>query len=68
MEKLGYYDRFQSRDRIVHLPNTTLIHFDKTVTTAVNDAKTVDRRVGSNLLRCISVEMHDGKWDGFPGT
>lgn len=50
MEKLGYQDRFYSGDRIVHLLHTTLIHFDKSVTTAVNDAKVVDSMVGSNLL------------------
>lgn len=65
MKELGYYDSFtDGSNKIVPLPNTTLIHFNKDCSSAVADAKSVDRQLGSRLQKCIAVPIQDN-WDAI---
>ena len=61
LENLGYLDNFQftNSKQIYYLPNTTLWHPQKTSDQAMNDLKTVCKKLNVELEKGIAVRASE---------
>lgn len=66
MFRLGYIDRFLDSNKIVYLPNTTLIHKTKDSRQCTEDARSISSKLLIKLERCISSQFGPD-WTGIYG-